>query len=245
MARCILDKEKDPLGTMLNDFCCGDSGAFLNVWSSTLEMATMQGTTMLRGLEKMNDVEKCALATSRGQILDVGAGAGCHSLVLQSRGLDVDAIDISPGCVEVMRRRGVEKSYHRNILDLRKSRYDTVLMLMNGIGICGSLDGLNLFIQHMDTLLAPNGQLLADSTDLTGKFLEKGEAVYDEEGGYCGETDFVMIYKGLRSDPFSWLYVDFELLHTICSFHGFRCDKLIETEENHFLARIYRNIECG
>jgi hypothetical protein len=202
-------------------------------------MSTMQGTTMFRGLEKMNDVEKCALAAFRGKILEVGAGAGCHSLVLQSRGLDVDAIDISPGCVEVMRRRGVEKSYHRNILDLRNFRYDTVLMLMNGTGICGSLDGLNLFIQHVDTLLAPSGQLLADSTDLTGKFLEKGEDVYDEEGGYCGETDFVMIYKGLRSDPFSWLYVDFELLHTICSFHGFRCDKLIETEEKHFLARVY------
>jgi len=244
MAKCILDKEKDPLGTMLSDFCSGDSGAFLNVWSSTLEMSTMQGTTMLRGFERMNDVEKCALAACRGRILDVGAGAGCHSLVLQSRGLDVDAIDISPGCVEVMRRRGVEKSYHRNILDLRNSRYDTVLMLMNGIGISGSLDGLNLFIQSLDTLLAPRGQLFADSTDLTVKFLKKDEAVYDEEGGYCGETDFVMIYKGMRSDPFSWLYVDFELLHTICSFHGFRCDKLIETEEKNFLARIYRSIEC-
>ena len=245
MARCILNKEKDPLGSMLNDFCCGDSGAFLNVWSSTLEMSTMQGTTMLRGFEKMNDVEKCALAACRGRILDVGAGAGCHSLVLQSRGMDVDAIDISPGCVEVMRKRGLKKSYHRNILDLRNSHYDTILMLMNGIGISGSLDGLNLFIQHLDTLLAPGGQLLADSTDLLGKFLKKGEDVYDEEGGYCGETDFVMIYKGLRSDPFGWLYVDFELLHTICRFHGFSCDKIIDTEEKHFLAKIYRNLECG
>jgi SAM-dependent methyltransferase len=245
MARCILDNEKDPLGKMLNDFCSGDSSAFLNVWSSTLEMSTMQGTTMLRGFEKMNDLEKRALATCRGRVLDVGAGAGCHSLILQSRGLDVDAIDISPGCVEVMRRRGVKKSYHRNILDLRNARYDTILMLMNGIGISGSLNGLNLFIQHLDTLLAPSGQLLADSTDLTGKFLKQGEAVYDEEGRYCGETDFVMIYKGLRSDPFSWLYVDFELLRTICNFHGFQCDKLIETEEKHFLARIYHSIKCN
>ncbi len=94
-------------------------------------------------------------------------------------------------------------------------------------------------------MLAPSGQLLADSTDLTGKFQKKGEAVYDEKRGYCGETDFVMIYKGMRSDPFSWLYVDFELLHTICSYHGFRCDKLIEAEGKHFLARIYHNVEGG
>jgi len=242
MASGILDRGKDPLGAMLNDFYCGDSEAFLNVWSSTLEMSTMQGTTMFRGIDNMDDIEKCALAACRGRILDVGAGAGCHSIELQSRSLDVDSIDISPGCVEIMHRRGVEKPYHRSVLDLTNSRYDTVLMLMNGIGICGSLDGLNLFIQNLDSLLAPGGQLLADSTDLTGKFLEKGEAIYDEDGGYCGETDFVMIYKGLRSDPFSWLYVDFELLHTICSFHGFRCDKLLEIEEQHFLARIYKSI---
>lgn len=239
MPRRILDKEKDPLGTMVHDFYSGDAEAFLNVWSSTLEMSTMQGSTMFRGFDSMNEVEKYALAGCRGRILDVGAGAGCHSLVLQSRGLEVDAIDISPGCVEVMRRRGVEKSSHRNILDLENCRYDTVLMLMNGIGISGSLDGLNLFIQNLDSLLAPGGQLLADSTDLTGKFLKKGRAVCDEEDGYCGETDFVMIYKGLRSDPFSWLYVDFELLHTICSFHGFECDKLTENQEKNFLARIY------
>lgn len=245
MAKCILDNEKDPLGTMLNDFYCGNSGAFLNVWSSTLEMSNILGTTMFRGLEQMDKVENCALAACCGQILDVGAGAGCHSLILQSKGQDVDAIDISLGCVEVMQKRGVKKSYHRNIMDLRDSRYDTVLMLMNGIGISGSLHGLNLFIQHLDTLLTPGGQLLADSTDLTGKFLKKGEAVYDDKGGYCGETDYVMIYKGLRSDPFSWLYVDFELLRTICSFHGFRCDKLIEKDEKHFLARIYHSNKRG
>lgn len=241
MTRCIVDKNKDPLGTMLTDFCSGDSEAFLNVWSSTLEMSTMQGITMVRTFEKMNQVEQYALSACRGRVLDVGAGAGCHSLVLQSRGLDIDAIDISPGCVKVMGRRGVEKPYHRNILDDKNPRYDTVLMLMNGIGISGSLDGLNLFIQNLDTVLAKGGQLLVDSTDLTEKFREQGEAVYDEAGVYCGETDFVMIYKGIRSDPFDWLYVDFELLRTICSFHGFQCDKLTETKEKHFLAKVYRS----
>ena len=245
MEKGLLEKEKDPLGKMLSDFYGGDTEAFLNVWSSTLEMSSMQGSTMFREFEAMSEVEKYALAACQGRILDVGAGAGCHSLILQSRGLDVEAIDVSPGCVEVMRRRGVEKLYHRNILDPSTSRYDTVLMLMNGIGISGSLHGLNLFIQQLDTLLAPGGQLLADSTDLSETFQENGEPVYNEKGDYCGETDFVMIYKGLRSDPFSWLYVDFELLQTICSYHGFRCDKLIEGEDKQFLARIYHNVEDG
>ncbi|TKB09619.1 bifunctional 2-polyprenyl-6-hydroxyphenol methylase/3-demethylubiquinol 3-O-methyltransferase UbiG [Desulforhopalus sp. IMCC35007] len=245
MPGCILAKEKDPLGIMLNDYFCGDSEAFLNVWSSTLEMSSMQGSTMFRSFEEMNELEKYALEGCRGRVLDVGAGSGCHSLVLQSRGLDVEAIDISPGCVEIMRKRSVKKTFLRHILDHGDCCYDTILMLMNGIGISGSLDGLNVFIQHLMSLLAPKGQLLVDSTDLTERFLQKAGEVYNKNGEYCGETDFVMIYKGLRSDPFSWLYVDFELLHTLCSFHGLKCDKLIEGEEKHYLARIYHPVECG
>lgn len=245
MVKRIINSARDPLGAMLKDYYCGNSEAFLNVWSSTLEMSSMQGATMFRSFEQMNEIEKYALEKCWGHILDVGAGAGCHTLVLQTKNKDVEAIDISPGCVEIMRKRGVKKSYLRNIMSLKNSRYDTVLMLMNGIGISGSLHGLNIFIQHLNTLLATNGQLLADSTDLTREFLKNGKPVYNKNGTYCGETDFVMIYKGLRSDPFSWLYVDFSLLHTICSFHGFQCEKLIETEENHFLARIYRSNKCS
>ena len=37
-----------------------------------------------------------------GKTLDVGAGSGCHSLVLQEKGIDVTAIDISPLSVETI-----------------------------------------------------------------------------------------------------------------------------------------------
>jgi SAM-dependent methyltransferase len=241
MKDLIQDNRKDPLGKMLLDFFGGKRKAFLNVWSSTLEMSTMRGDVMFRNFAAMDDIDKTALTGCRGKVLDVGAGAGCHSLELQARGLAVDPIDISPGCVEVMQRRGVIKPTHRNVLAIEKSQYDTVLMVMNGLGISGSLDGLNLFLQYLHALLAPGGQLLADSTDLTEKFMARGLPVYDGDGGYCGETDFVMIYKGMRSDPFAWLYVDFPLLQTMCTFHGFNCEKLAETQGKQFLTRITRS----
>lgn len=240
MTPLIQDKNKDPLGSMLCDYLGGNPEAFLNVWSSTLEMSTMTGATMCRNYAAMNEMEKSALAACHGRVLDVGAGAGCHSLVLQARDLEIEAIDISPGCVEVMRRRGVAAPSHRNVFALDNSSYDTILMLMNGIGICSTLNGLNLFLQQLDRLLAPGGQLLTDSTDLTPTFTAKGEATYNDDDGYCGETDFVMIYRGMRSDPFGWLYIDFGLLATICGFHGFLCEKLMETQGNQYLARIAR-----
>jgi len=228
---------KDPLGTMLLECQNGDAEAFLTVWSDSMEMEAMRGEYMLRSLVEMDALEKCALDNCRGKILDVGAGSGCHSLVLQDRGMDVEAVDISPGCVELMRTRGVRKVRHCNVFSPEMQRFDTVLMLMNGIGLCGNIDGLHDFLGKLDGLLRPGGQLIVDSTDLTGQFLEIGEQVYDE-AGYCGETEFVMIYKGLRSDPFSWLYIDFPLLERICTEHGYRCEMIMPFENDRYLARI-------
>ncbi|MFV0437924.1 MAG: class I SAM-dependent methyltransferase [Desulfopila sp.] len=228
---------KDPLGVMLRQYYEGDLAAFLTVWSDSMEMAPMYGKSMLRSLAEMDELEKCALANCRGRVLDVGAGSGCHSLVLQDRGLEVEAVDISPGCVALMRQRGVHRVRHANVFTVAGQRFDTVLMLMNGIGLCGSIGGLHDFLGKLDDLVKPGGQLIVDSTDLTAQFLAIGEQVYDD-AGYCGETEFVMVYKGLRSDPFSWLYIDYPLLAGICKEHGYRCELVMSFAEGRYLARI-------
>jgi SAM-dependent methyltransferase len=226
---------------MVSDYHRGDRSAFLNVWSSTLEMSAMSGATMFRTINEMDQLERLALGHCRGRILDVGAGAGCHSLELQGRGFSVDAVDISPGCVELMQQRGVCNAAHRNLLELDSDRYDTILLLMNGLGIGGTLDGLNLLIQHLDDLLSPGGQILADSTDLRGRFQAQQGDIQEAEEDYFGETDLVMIYKGIRSEPFAWLYVDFNLLGVICRLHGFNCEPLLSRDDGQYLVRITRH----
>src|SRR5918998_6562620 len=47
-----------------------------------------------------------AMRLVRGRVLDVGGGAGRVALHLQERGHEVVSIDVSPGAVEVCRRRG-------------------------------------------------------------------------------------------------------------------------------------------
>ena len=232
----LVDVNKDPLGAMLKDYYRGNIDVFLNVWSDTMEMSAMRGAHMFRQFSEMDELEKIALGACRGRVLDAGAGSGCHSLILQEQGLKVDAIDISPGCVEVMTERGVLSAALCDVFAPFLNGYDTVLMLMNGTGICGNLSGLNIFLQNLESLLAKGGQLIIDSTDMTEASAENGEQPATES--YCGETQLVMIYKGLRSDPFNWLYIDFPLLHTIATFHGLQCKKLFEGEAGQYLARI-------
>lgn len=228
--------DKDPLGAMMMDYYNGDPMACVEVESATLEMTTMNGVTMFRGYAEMSRLEKYALELCKGKILDIGAGSGCHSLHLQRLGEEVDAVDISPGCVEVMKKRNVANPLHVNVFSLYERKYTTVLMLMNGLGICGTLDRLNLFLQLAKTLIVEGGQIIADSTDLR-PLLEQGECFQSEER-YYGETDFIMRYGDTISEPFEWLYIDYETLHNMAKFNGWSCEQIMKEQSGEYLVRM-------
>lgn len=232
------DAAKDPLGAMLLDYLHGNIEVSITVEAENFEMTTMNGATMFREYSEMEQLEQYALALCNGKILDVGAGSGCHSLFLQQQGKDVHALDISPGCVRVLRERKIQHIMHQNLFSLKTCKYNTVLMLMNGIGICGTIEGLHHFFQFIPTLLAEGGQILADSTD---PFVLDDMPVEDYHPTeiYPGETDFIMKYKKISSGPFSWLYVDFETLRSIAEFHGFQCDQIITASDGEYLAKIH------
>lgn len=227
----------DPIGAMMLDYLNGKHDSYVEVHSATLEMSIMDGQTMFRDFQEMDELEKLALSQCRGRILDVGAGSGCHSLYLQEQDQIVDALDISPGCIEVMKRRNVKNPVHQNFFSLKGKTYNTILMLMNGLGICGTLDGLNLFLQYLKTILAEGGRVLAESTDLA--LVNCSGEEFDISGdGYYGETEFIIKYKSVESEPFPWLYVDFDTLQTLVEFHSLRCEKIASERGGRYLVRI-------
>lgn len=228
----------DPIGAMMLDYLSGEHDSYVEVHSATLEMSIMAGRTMFRSFDEMDELEKMALSHCDGRILDVGAGSGCHSLYLQERNEIVDALDISPGCIEVMKRRNVKNPLHQNLFSLEGKRYKTILMLMNGLGICGTLDGLNLFLQYLEIILVQGGQVLAESTDLAlvDGGVEESDAPCDT---YFGETEFIIRYQNVESDPFPWLYVDFDTLRTLAEFNGLRCEKITSDKDGRYLVRIF------
>lgn len=237
MLPLITRKADDPLGHMMLDYYHGDLEACIEVESENMEMTTMSGATMFRKYPYMTKLEQYALERCRGKTLDVGAGSGCHSLHLQELGHEVDALDISPGCIEVMKKREVDNPLHKNLFSLNERKYTTILMLMNGLGICGTLDRLNLFLQLARTLLMEEGHIIADSTDLN-THLEPDES-WEPSGKYYGETEFVMRYRDAVSQPFNWLYIDYATLHDLAAFNGFYCEQLMIAGDGQYLVRMY------
>jgi hypothetical protein len=140
-----------------------------------------------------------------------------------------------------MRERGVSRVECIDILDFQSESFDTILMLMNGLGLAGNLNGLPPFLDKMKELLNPDGQLLVDSTDIESlrrKMIADGTLNPGEvPNGYPGEVEYRMEYAGFLSAPFQWLYIDQETLQQQASRAGWFC-QIIYEEEEQYLARL-------
>jgi SAM-dependent methyltransferase len=113
------------------------------------------------------EAERAAFELVRGRVLDIGAGAGRHSLEAQRRGLDAVAIDISPGAVEVCRRRGVRDARLLPLDEVgeRLGDFDTLLLLCGNLGLAGGAEETSALLERLHRLTAPDARIVFDSVD--------------------------------------------------------------------------------
>lgn len=238
----VLDARRDPMGRAIADYYKNGVAGRLRVLSSMFDEDEIPVAHLFREEDEMGELELAALDCSVGKVLDVGAGAGCHALALQERGLMVTAIDVSPLSVKVMSDSGVEDARLVNLYDESlQGSFDTILMLMNGSGIIGKIENMPHFFARIDKLLADGGQVLMDSSDLIFLFEdEDGGADIDLAGDYYGEVDFMMQYKNIKGETFDWLYVDFATLAFHAAENGFEAELVMQGEHYDYLARLTR-----
>ena len=222
-----------PHGAALRDYLAGRLDAEVIVRDEDGEEERTPASVFFRGPEEFAVLDQVALDLCRGRVLDVGAGAGCHSLVLQDRGLQVTALDVAPEAVEVMWRRGVQDARVGDIFSFGGERFDTLLILMNGIGLAGTLEDLGRFLEAAPGLLLPGGQILLDSFD-------PGVPDPARPDAYVGEMRFQLEYDGVRGAFYEFLFLDFETLRAHAEPHGWRAESIWQEDEGHYLARLTR-----
>ena len=233
-----MDIKKDPMGMAITDYHKTGNADRLRVLSPMFEEDEIPLQTLFRKYEEMPKIERKALDMAKEKTLDVGAGAGCHSLVLQERGIDVTAIDISPLCVEAMKERGVKKVLEQDFFTL-DGQYYTIILLMNGIGIVGTLERLPELFRRLDKILAPRGQVLCDSSDISYVFEDKNGMIdIPTEMEYYGEHNFQMQYKDIIGESFEWLYIDADTLKEKAAKNGYAVETVAEGEHYDYLVRI-------
>jgi hypothetical protein len=232
-----MTENKDAIGQAILDYSKKKNQLEIMVASDICDDDTIPVSYLFRSYGEMPAIEKLALARCEGKILDIGAAAGIHSSYLKSKGCDVSSIDISEGSVQYMQSIGLNAEV-QDFKTIKDEKFDTLLLLMNGIGIAGSLDSLEAFLIHAKSVLSPNGKIICDSTDV--QYLYE-----DDEGGmwvdlntlYYGNFKFQMRYKEYTTDWFDWLYADFNSFENAAHNAGLTIE-LIHEEENQFLVEL-------
>lgn len=232
---------RDLFGKAILDYQTNNFTENLLTSTSISDEDEMSIQYLFRDYKEMPIIEQKAMQLATGKILDIGCGAGSHSLYLQqNKALEVQSIDISPNAIEACNLRGIKNASVQDFMLIENETYDTLLLLMNGTGICGKIIKLPKFLNKLKTLLNPGGQILIDSSDIIYMFDE------DEDGGkwissendYYGELTFQISYKGQKESPLDWLYLDYNTLQNAAHANGLKCELVMEGEHYDYLAKL-------
>lgn len=240
MKYTTIDSIHDPMGAAIRDYHLRGKAARLRVMSSMFDEDEMPVDHLFRTFDDMPHLEQKALNMAYGKVLDIGAGAGCHALALQERGMDVKAIDISPLSCEVMKERGIKDVECVNLFCKQlQGKYDTLLLLMNGTGIAGKLSQLPALLNRLKELLSEEGQILIDSSDLKYIYENEDSSMdIDLNAQYYGEVDYQMQYRDIKGEPFDWLYTDPMLLASVSKQCRLQCQIMEQGEHYDYLAKL-------
>ena len=231
---------KDLFGKAILDYQTNSLPENIITSTSISEEDEMEVAYLFRSFDEMPTIEQKALQLANGKTLDIGCGAGSHSLYLQNeRNINVHSIDISKNAIQACSLRGLKNIRAIDVLDLENEKYDTILLLMNGTGIFETLEKSTIYLQKLKSLLNQNGQILIDSSDIIYMFDE------NEDGGkwipsdnYYGELTFSLQYKKEKEVDFPWLYLDYNTLQNAALANGLQCQLLMEGDHFDYLAQL-------
>ena len=230
---------KDLFGKAILDFQTNNSPENIVTETNISEADEMEVSYLFRDFKSMPKLEQKALQLCKGKILDVGCGAGSHSLYLQDKGLDVTSIDISENAIKACQLRGLKNVKVQDVLAVENEKFDTILLLMNGTGIFKALKDTSKYLQKLKSLLNPNGQILIDSSDIIYMYDEQEDGSFlVPANAYYGELIFTIHYKNQTDEPFPWLYMDYNTLQNAAHANGLNCELIQEGKHFDYLAKL-------
>lgn len=142
-----------------------------------------------------------------GPLLDMGAGAGRHSLYFQQQ-FETVAIEQTEALVELLRDRGVEDVRHADMFSLRDSfeadRFESAIALGTQTSLARSMEGLVRFLDDLARVTTPTATAVLDGYDPEHPKTKAILDYYDDIADGLAYRLLQMEYDGVLGDI--WLY---------------------------------------
>ncbi|MCC5929637.1 MAG: methyltransferase domain-containing protein [Cyclobacteriaceae bacterium] len=226
--------ENDVFGKALYDYFHGVFEAPLLLYNDYGDPEEVPPEAFFGDVEDFSTTEVYALSLCKGRVLDIGAAGGRHTAFLQKNGLNTYALDISPYCCRIMKETGLQNIVQQNIMYYADQKFDTLLMLMNGIGIAGDPDGLLALLRHLKSIVNPGAQVLFDSSDISYLY----ESLDNKLRHQDGVIRYRYSYHLMHSQWFDWLYAPESLLKKVCKAAGWKMQVICRDDQDQFLVRL-------
>jgi SAM-dependent methyltransferase len=184
---------------------------------------------------------KKAMRHARGRVLDIGCGAGRHSLYLQKKGLDVLGIDPSPLAIKVCKLRGLRKTKLMSISEIspKLGRFDTLLMLGNNFGLFESFDRARRLLARFHRITSERAGIIAETLD-PYKNDEPAHFEYHKlngrRGRMPGQVRLRVRYKKYATPWFDYLFVSKEEMIGLLQGTNWRVARFIDSDGPCYIA---------
>jgi len=196
--------------------------------------------------DQWSALERQAIERAKGRVLDVGCGAGRHSLYLQQRGFGVTAIDNSPGAIKVCKLRGLKSALVRSIADVdafEPNSFDTILMLGNNFGLFGDAENARLILQNFSRITSAQAQIIAGTRNPYRTDSQEHLDYHEfnrRRGRMPGQIRMRVRYGRAVGEWFDYLFVSPEEMREIVGDTGWQIREFIESGEANYYALIVR-----
>jgi SAM-dependent methyltransferase len=236
-----LSDEEDAFGRLLLDYLAGDTGQLILELDDGRAGPALPADVFFAENHAWPAQEQQVFEFVHGRVLDVGCGAGRHSIEAQRRGLDVVAIDISPGAVEVCRRREVRdvRLLPLAAIDAGLGTFDTVLMMCGNFGLVGAAADAVLALRTLHGMTTPSARIVLDSVD---PYQDKDPAdlAYQERNRarerLPGQVTIRLRYRDSATPWFELLNVSARELNDLAAEAGWHLAHLVEGEPSEYYA---------
>lgn len=187
--------------------------------------------------------QRKAMEFVRGRVLDVGCGAGRHSLYLQKLGFDVIGIDVSPLAVKVCRLRGLKKAKVMAIesVNFKPRSFDSVVMLGNNFSLFGSFKKARRLLRKFRSITSDDALIIAETRDPYKTDNPSYLKYYEfnvKRGRMSGQLRGRIRFEGYISKWFDWLMVSKKEMVEILNGTGWKVKEFIESEDAQYTAII-------
>ncbi len=192
-------------------------------------------------------LERRIIKFANGRTLDIGCGAGRHSLYLQEKGFEVTGIDNSPGAVKVCKSRGLKKAFVRPIAEIDKFKpnsFDTILMLGNNFGLFGSAKGAKQILKKLDRITSPEARILVGTRNpyrTSDPDHLKYHQSNNRRGRLPGQIRVRVRFGKIIGEWFDYLFVSPEEMEDVLKDSDWQVERFIGAEKANYFAVLWKN----